>query len=341
MKIQHNIQLSEMTTFGVASRASDFAIIKDVQDLMDIQDQRELADQNLLILGGGSNILFTQDFHGLVLKNEIAGIEKIKETQDHIYIRLGAGENWHHFVMEAVKNNWSGVENLSLIPGCCGAAPMQNIGAYGVEIKEFLHCVEAYHIPSKSLHRLSMEDCELGYRESIFKNKNKGEYIILYVELRLNKKPDFRISYGAIQEELEKMKISELSISAISDAVISIRKSKLPDPSEIGNAGSFFKNPIVDLNIAEKLKKVYPNIPTYPVGDKKMNQCKIAAGWMIDQAGWKGKRILDYGVHSKQALVLVNYGQSKGSDIFQLSADIIEDIKEKFGVQLEREVNII
>jgi len=290
-----------------------------------------------LILGGGSNILFTKNFDGIVLKNEIKGIEKVKEDDESVYIKAGAGENWHSFVLYCIKNNWAGIENLSLIPGNVGASPMQNIGAYGVEIREVFHELKAFHLHEKTNYSFALKDCEFGYRESIFKRRYKNEFVILNVTYRLNKTPAFNTSYGAIEQELEKMGVTKISIAAISQAVINIRSSKLPDPKEIGNAGSFFKNPSVSKEKFEKLKSEFPSIVGYENPDHTM---KLAAGWLIEQCGWKGYRSGDVGIHARQALVLVNYGNAQGNDIFALSESVINSVVEKFDVLLEREVNI-
>jgi UDP-N-acetylmuramate dehydrogenase len=265
-------------------------------------------------------------------------LDIIKEDADHVYIKAGAGENWHGFVQYCLRHNWAGVENLSLIPGCVGASPMQNIGAYGVEIKEVFESLEALHVQEKKVHIFSANDCEFGYRESVFKGKYKGQYVILNVTYRLNKKPRFNTSYGAIEQELERMGVQQLSIQAVSQAVINIRTSKLPDPAKIGNAGSFFKNPSMPAAIYEQLKKEYPAIVGYPNADGTI---KLAAGWLIEQSGWKGYRRGDAGVHEKQALVLVNHGHATGKEIYDLSEDVMKSVFEKFGVQLEREVNVV
>lgn len=283
-------------------------------------------------------MLFTQNFGGLVLKNEIGGIEKIREDDSCVYIRAGAGIQWHQLVMYCVENNYAGIENLSLIPGNVGASPMQNIGAYGVEIKDIFCELEALHIEKGETVRFSLQDCEFGYRESIFKRKYKNQFIITAVTYRLNKVPSFNTSYGAIEQELERMGIQELTIRRISDAVINIRKSKLPDPAEIGNAGSFFKNPEISMTVFLQLKNEFDGIVGYSLENGNV---KLAAGWLIEQCGWKGYRKGDAGCHAKQALVLVNYGNAAGSEIFSLSEMIIQSVKEKFGVELEREVNII
>jgi len=333
--IQHDIDLKPFNTFGISAMAAAFAEISSTEDL----DQLFLkSTDNYLILGGGSNILFTQNPEGLVLKINLKGIEVIKETDQYVYVKAAAGETWHQFVLHAIKNNWGGIENLSLIPGSVGASPMQNIGAYGVEIKDVFEELEAYHIDTKEIHRFNAEECRFGYRESVFKRHLKGQYIILSVTYRLTKNPVINTSYGAIMSELEYMGISKPTIKDVSDAVIRIRSSKLPDPKEIGNAGSFFKNPVVPAELFNNLKKKYPNIPSYPVS---ATEVKIPAGWLIEQDGWKGKTIDQYGVHKNQALVLVNYRNAQGRDIFNLSAQIIESVKNRFGIELEREVNIV
>jgi UDP-N-acetylmuramate dehydrogenase len=305
-----------------------------------INDQRSTINDQLptLILGGGSNILFTKNFDGLVLKNEILGIEKIREDQEHVYIKAGAGVNWHQLVVHCIDNNWAGIENLSLIPGNTGASPMQNIGAYGVELKDVFFELEAVHIREKRTVAFNLNDCEFGYRESVFKRKFKNEFVIANVTFRLNKNPLFNTSYGAIELELQAMGVKELSIRAISRAVINIRRSKLPDPVEIGNAGSFFKNPEIKEDSFKILKNDFPEIVGYKLPNSNI---KLAAGWLIERCGWKGYRLGDAGCHARQALVLVNYGNANGEEIYSLSEQIIKTVHEKFGVLLEREVNII
>jgi UDP-N-acetylmuramate dehydrogenase len=262
----------------------------------------------------------------------------VKEDEDFYFVKAAAGENWHNFVLHCIENNYAGVENLSLIPGNVGATPMQNIGAYGVEIKEVFDYLEAYDLKENAIVHFTLNDCEFGYRESIFKRKYKDHFVILNVIYRLRKKPVFNISYGAIEKELEKMKVQELSIKAISQAVINIRSSKLPDPKEIGNAGSFFKNPTISNNQFHELQKIFPKIIGYAINE---TETKLAAGWLIEQCGWKGYRAGDAGCHAKQALVLVNYGNAKGEEIFSLSEKIIDSVKSKFDIRLEREVNVI
>ncbi len=292
---------------------------------------------NKLILGGGSNLLFTGDVNALVLKNEVLGINVVKQDDEFVYVEVGAGVNWHSFVQHCVQQGWAGVENLSLIPGNAGASPMQNIGAYGVEIKDVFEELEAYHLKDKTVVKFSAADCAFGYRESVFKRKYKDEFVIISVTYKLRKKPLFNTSYGAINQELEKMGVKELSIAAISQAVINIRSSKLPDPKEIGNAGSFFKNPSISKEQYDQLKNEFSSLVAFTNPDGTM---KLAAGWLIEQCGWKGYRKGDAGCHAKQALVLVNYGTATGKEIFDLSTEILQSVKLKFGVGLEREVNV-
>jgi UDP-N-acetylmuramate dehydrogenase len=333
--IQTNKNLKEYNTFGISVKAEMFAVFSSIEELKQILSFRN--DKKILVLGGGSNLLLTKDFDGLVIKNEIKRFEVIEETVSEVIVESGAGENWHEFVLNCIDKGFGGVENLSLIPGSVGASPMQNIGAYGVEIKDVFESLSAYHIKSGEIHYFDKTKCEFGYRESIFKNKVKGEYIILTVTFRLTKNPTINSSYGAINEQLKVMGIQVPTIKELSAAVIAIRQSKLPDPKIIGNAGSFFKNPTVDNVLLEKIQENYPDIPNYPAENGR----KLAAGWLIEKAGWKGKTFDNYGVHKLQALVLVNYGNCTGQEIFDLSSQIIQDVFEKFGVLLEREVNIL
>ena len=342
MNIQENFSLKKYNTFGIDAKAKYFAGFHSVEELQESLEFKKLSTINYqlptLILGGGSNILFTKNVDGLVLKNELKGIEVVSDPGDEVHIKAGAGENWHRFVLYCIQNNFAGVENLSLIPGNVGASPMQNIGAYGVEIKDVFHSLEGFHIKEKKIVTFTLDDCEFGYRESVFKGKHKNEFVITNVTFRLNKTPHYNISYGAIKQELDAMKIEDLSLQAISQAVINIRSSKLPDPVVIGNAGSFFKNPEVCNNEYENLKTKFPAIVGYGLNN---GNTKLAAGWLIEQCGWKGFRKGDAGCHSRQALVLVNYGNATGEEIYSLSEDIIHSVKEKFGVILLREVNII
>ncbi|WP_447642373.1 MULTISPECIES: UDP-N-acetylmuramate dehydrogenase [Chitinophagaceae] len=336
--MEQNISLLPYNTFGIDVNARYFARFSNIAELQNILE--EAPNSYRLTLGGGSNILLTKDFDGLVLKNEIKGIECIWEDTDFYYVKAGSGESWHQFVLYCIEQNYAGLENLSLIPGCVGASPMQNIGAYGVEIKDVFYELEAYHIEDKRMDIFKLEDCHFGYRESVFKNKYKGQYIITSVTYKLRKTPVYHTSYGAIQQQLDTMHIQELSIKAISDAVIAIRSSKLPDPAKIGNAGSFFKNPTIPKHQFEQLEKKFPDIKGFPAPDHSIG-VKIAAGWLIEQAGWKGFREGAVGVHAYQALVLVNYGGGSGKSILDLSTRIIASIEDEFGITLEREVNII
>ena len=355
MNLQQNFSLKKYNTFGIDAVAKYFAGFTTIQELEECIEHNSLSSINhqlssfshklpTFILGGGSNILFTKDFDGLILKNEITGIEKVTEDENYVFIKAGAGEGWHRFVLYCIEHNYAGVENLSLIPGNVGASPMQNIGAYGVEIKDVFYSLEAFHPEEKKIAHFNLNDCAFGYRESVFKNKFKNQFVITSVTCRLNKKPVFNISYGAIEQELEKMNITSLSIQAISQAVINIRTSKLPDPAAIGNAGSFFKNPEITNEEFVMLKNQFPEIIGYPLPD---GYTKLAAGWMIEQCGpgngtsWKGYRKGDAGCHAKQALVLVNYGNASGDEIFSLSQEIIESVNKKFGIILQREVNIL
>jgi len=337
MQIHENFPLKPYNTFSIDAKARFFNSFSFVEELE--EKLMMYSEYPILILGGGSNILFTKDYDGAVLKNEIKGIELQHEDADHVYVKVGAGENWHQFVLYCIKHNWAGVENLSLIPGNIGASPIQNIGAYGVELDDVFWSLEAFHLSERKIHTFTATDCEFGYRDSIFKNRYKNEFAILSVTFQLKKKPIYHVSYGAITEELEKMGVKDLSIKAISQAVISIRSSKLPDPQKIANAGSFFKNPEVPTSKYEELKLEFPSIVAYPLA--KGPVVKLAAGWMIEQCGWKGYRKGDAGCHAKQALVLVNYGNATGKEIYDLSEEILQSVKNKFDIVLEREVNII
>jgi UDP-N-acetylmuramate dehydrogenase len=334
--VQQNISLKNFNTFGIDVSANYFSSFTNDNELAELITHN--SKLKTVILGGGSNILFIKDFDGLVLQNEVKGIDLVNEDEDHLYIKVGAGENWHQFVMFCINRNWAGVENLSLIPGNVGASPMQNIGAYGVEIKEVFYELEAFNLAEKKVYTLSVNDCEFGYRDSIFKNKYKDQFVILSVTYCLDKFPKLNLRYGAIEQELEKMNVTGPTIRSVSQAVINIRSSKLPDPNVIGNAGSFFKNPVVSKPGFENLKIDFPGIIGFNNEDGSV---KLAAGWLIEQCGWKGFRKGDAGCYSKQALVLVNYGNASGKEIYDLSEDIFKSVQNKFGIELEREVNII
>lgn len=343
--------LRQYNTFGIEARARHFGRFSDIDELDALlrsgpfahqgrpPSPRRLSSGSLLVLGGGSNILLTRDPEGWVLKNEIKGIRLLREDNRHVYVQVGAGEVWHDFVQHCLKRDWAGVENLSLIPGSVGAAPMQNIGAYGVELKEVFHELEAWDLQTDKVRMFTVNDCRFGYRDSVFKHEFKDRFIILNVTFRLNHKPVFHITYGAIREELDRMQVKQLNIRAISEAVIRIRSTKLPDPAKIGNAGSFFKNPTIPNAQFMSLKAKFPDIVAYP--DPVHPVTKLAAGWMIEQCGWKGFRRGDAGCHERQALVLVNYGKATGRDILALSEEILRSVQQAFGVTLEREVNIV
>ncbi len=340
LTVQRSVSLRPYTTFGIEAQANYFADIASETDLDTLFQLNEFNDLPKLILGGGSNLLLTQDFPGLTLRLTLGGITVVRQDDAHIYIQAGAGVGWHDLVMYCVENNFAGMENLSLIPGTVGAAPMQNIGAYGVEIEQVFDHLEAIHIETGEKRRFDHADCQFGYRESVFKHDLKGQYIITSVTFRLDKTPTFHTRYGAISETLAEMGITDetMSIRAISDAVIRIRRSKLPDPAEIGNAGSFFKNPEIPAIQFDQLKDTYPAMPGYPVGD---DMVKVPAGWLIEQAGWKGYRTGDAGIHAKQALVLVNYGRATGHEILALAHQVQASVLDKFGITINPEVNIL
>lgn len=337
MNIQENISLKPLNTFGFNKTARFFTAVDSIENLKNALIWAKENKQKVLVLGGGSNILLTKDFDGLVLKVELNGIQLVQENEDHIWVKVGSGEVWHNFVTYSIEKNWAGIENLSLIPGTVGASPMQNIGAYGVEIKDVFDSLEALNRNTLELETFFHENCSFGYRESVFKQKFKDQYVICSVTFRLDKTPNFHVEYGAIQDVLNEKGVKELSIKAVSDAVIEIRNSKLPDPKEIGNAGSFFKNPTISQSKYTELQSIFPGIPGYP----NEHGVKVAAGWLIEQAGWKGKRFGEVGVHAKQALVLVNYGNGDGAEIKILSEKVRESVKEKFGIELQPEVNFI
>jgi UDP-N-acetylmuramate dehydrogenase len=337
MLIQNNVSLLPFNTFHIDALASHYVEISSLDDLREVVAQKLPQKHEVLVLGGGSNVLLMHNFDGLVLKNNLSGKQVVKETEEHVYVEAASGEVWHEFVLYCIAQNYGGLENLSLIPGSVGASPIQNIGAYGAEIKDTFFELEALHLHTGKTETFGLNDCHFGYRESVFKNKLKGQFFITSVTYKLNKNPIFRTDYGQIQAELDRLGVKDLSVKAISDAVCNIRRSKLPDPAQIGNAGSFFKNPVIPNEQFLQLKQQYPDISAYPAE----HGTKIAAGWLIEKAGWKGKTLDGYGVHKNQALVLVNYGGASGEQIYQLSTDIIADIQKTFGIALEREVNKI
>jgi UDP-N-acetylmuramate dehydrogenase len=331
--------LKRLNTFHIDAKARWLGKITSEQQAIELFRSREYDGRPLLILGSGSNILFTRDFNGLVIRNELKGLTVVKDTDEYVTIKAASGELWHPFVVHCVQNNWGGVENLSLIPGTVGAAPMQNIGAYGVEIKDVLVSVDAINRQTGEKSTFTAADCRLGYRESIFKSDLKEKYFISSVTLRLTKKNHhLNTSYGAIKDTLQQMNVQQITIRDISNAVIAIRRSKLPDPDDIGNAGSFFKNPVISEDEYLILKKEHPGIPGYFSENQSV---KVPAAWLIEQEGWKGKRFGDAGVHSKQALVLVNHNNAKGDEIYSLAMKIQSSIKSRFNILLTPEVNII
>jgi len=338
MDILKNISLKPFNTFGIDVNARFFCSVKTIQELQQLLQNPHFSDLPKLILGGGSNLLFTKAFDGLVIKLELKGIKAIKEDENHVWLQVGAGENWHEFVLHTISAGYAGLENLSLIPGTVGAAPLQNIGAYGVEVKESIEQLEALEVKNQQLHHFRNQECQFGYRLSIFKKELKGQFIILNVTFKLNKKTNFNISYGAIQDTLNEMQIEQISAKAVSDAVIKIRQSKLPDPAIIGNAGSFFKNPYISLNQLNNLQQSFPDLPFYPQSEKLV---KIPAGWLIEKSGWKGKQLGNAGVHEKQALVLINKGNATGIEVKKLAEEIQSSVDDLFGIKILPEVNIL
>ncbi len=337
MELKNHISLKDHNTFGIDVKADAFVRIQTANDLQNAVSEG-IFTKKYLVLGGGSNILFTGDFHGTVIQNAITGIKIEDETADAVFVSAKGGETWHKLVMFCVERDLGGIENLSLIPGTVGAAPIQNIGAYGVELKETFFQLTAIDLSSGDKKIFTHADCKFGYRNSIFKQELKGKYFIYEVTVRLEKNKKLNVSYGAIRQVLNEKGIEFPTIKNVSDAVIQIRKSKLPDPEILGNAGSFFKNPEIPTAGFEILKKEFPEIPGYPLEN---NFTKIPAGWLIEQCGWKGKRIGNTGAHKDQALVLVNYGGATGNEIYTLALEIVKSVKEKFGIEIQPEVNII
>jgi UDP-N-acetylmuramate dehydrogenase len=340
LTVQRGVSLRPYTTFGIEAQANYFADLTSESDFETLRQLTDLASLPKLILGGGSNLLLTRNFEGLVLRLALGGISLEREDEQHIYVRAGAGVVWHDLVLYCVENNYAGMENLALIPGTVGAAPMQNIGAYGVELEQVFDHLEAIHLETGEKRRFGHVECQFGYRESIFKHELKGQYLITSVTFRLDRAPTLHTGYGDIQKTLAEMNVpaAKLTIRAISEAVIRIRRSKLPDPAEIGNAGSFFKNPEIGQAQFEQLKATYPTMPGYPTTPECV---KVPAGWLIEQAGWKGYRQGDAGVHAKQALVLVNYGHATGQEILTLADQVRTSVMDKFGIEIKPEVNVI
>jgi UDP-N-acetylmuramate dehydrogenase len=335
MNIQENISLKAYNTFGIDATAQFFTELTDTNDLPILATAQQYNHRK--IIGGGSNILLTQPVAGLLIANHTKGIEVLKEDEAHVWLKVASGEIWHELVLHVIGNNWSGIENLALIPGTVGAAPIQNIGAYGVEVKDVIESVTFWHWEEKKMITFNNEECHFAYRDSIFKQELKDQFFIVSVVFRLNKQAQLNISYGAIEEELKKMNVDNYTPKAIAEAVIRIRTSKLPDPKVIGNAGSFFKNPTITTAQFQQLQAIHSGIPSYKINE---NWVKVPAGWLIEQCGWKGYRKDDYGVHQKQALVLVNYGHANGNEIWELSGNIVASVKDTFGIELEREVQV-
>ncbi|MEL7834939.1 UDP-N-acetylmuramate dehydrogenase [Fodinibius sp. Rm-B-1B1-1] len=336
--VRNDVDLAPYNTLGISARARYFASVGTEKQLKEILRHPKTDGLKIMVLGGGSNVLFADDFDGLVLHVEIEGREVIEETDEHIWLKVGAGENWHETVRYCVEKGWGGIENLSLIPGTVGAAPIQNIGAYGVELQDVFEWLEAVDIEGREVRRYEKEHCEFGYRDSIFKGELKGIVIVTTVVLKLSKKPELNTSYGAIQSEIERRKISNPTIRDISDIVIDIRNSKLPNPEILGNAGSFFKNPVVSDEVYQQIKEEYSQAPGYDMGNQKM---KVPAGWLIEEAGWKGEVVGNAGTYKQQALVIVNHGGATGREILELADRIKKAVEEKFGILLIPEVNII
>tara|TARA_B100000787_G_scaffold42311_1_gene30082 strand:- start:171 stop:1178 length:1008 start_codon:yes stop_codon:yes gene_type:complete len=335
LKIQQNISLKEYNTFGIAANAKRFISVSSVYELQQLLK----TEKEVFLLSGGSNMLLTKDIDMLVVHLNITGVSIDTEDDKHVYLTVNAGEDWHEFVLWCIANDYGGIENLSLIPGNVGTCPIQNIGAYGVEVKDTITKVEGLEVATGKLVSFSNEDCKFGYRNSIFKNTHKGKIVLTSVGFKLTKKDhQLNTSYGAIKTELASRKVIKPTLKDVSDAVIAIRKSKLPDPKEIGNSGSFFKNPVISKKQFLEIQKVHANMPNYIVSE---NEIKIPAGWLVEQSGFKGKRFGDAGVHEKQALVLVNFGNASGQDILELAKKIQITVFSKFQISLEIEVNIV
>ncbi len=336
--IKENFSLKKFNTFGVDVSCRYFAEIGSEQDIQNLIADDKYNRQQKFVLGGGSNILFTKNFDGIVLHDRFEGIGVVSVDEDYAFVKAGAGEAWHELVLYCLGKNFGGVENLSLIPGFVGAAPIQNIGAYGEELKNVFHSLTAIDLSTGEPKVFSADECRFGYRDSIFKREAKNKYIITDVTLRLNKKPVINTTYGAIEKELEHMNVTSPTIGDVSNAVIKIRSSKLPDPKVIGNCGSFFKNPTIPIEKYDRLQHVFPDLVAYPA---QGNAMKLSAGWMIEKCGWKGKRNGNVGMHKDQALVLVNYGGATGRELLQHAAEVQKSVKESFGIIMEAEVNVL
>ncbi len=338
MRFQENISIKNFNTFGVEAKAHYFATVASLEELNSLIRNFDPGEDKHLIIGEGSNLLFVNDFKGWLLKNEIKGIEITKETDEEVFVKAGSGENWSDFVDFTVRKGWGGLENLSLIPGTVGAAPVQNIGAYGTEQGDAFFSIEVCNLITGKICHLNKLECDFGYRSSIFKNAEKGKWFVLNVTYQLQKIPKLNLSYAPLRKALENTPVEKISVIDVSDAVKTIRRSKLPEPEKLGNAGSFFKNPVVLREKFHSLQQRHPEIPFYEQEDGKM---KIPAGWLIEQTGWKGKRRGNAGVHHQQALVIVNFGNATGQEILRLSEAIQKDVFKKFEIKLEPEVLIL
>ncbi len=338
MQIQENYSLGHLNTFNIEAKASYYFAANDIRSTQKLFKQQQETPYPMFILGGGSNILLLGDYAGLVVHNQFKGIEIVAEDEQHVYVEAYGGEEWHDLVLYTVDRGLWGIENLSLIPGSVGAAPIQNIGAYGVELMNVFVTAIAINTSTGRIAEFTLDDCAFAYRESIFKSELKGQYLIVSVTLRLNKEPRPRLGYGAITRELELAGITDPSVKQISDVICKIRRSKLPDPKELGNSGSFFKNVIVDKAKLEELQSEFENVPSYPVDDQRV---KLPTGWLIEQCGWKGKKVGNTGAFANQALVLVNYGGASGEEIYRLSEDIKDSVYNHFGIEISREVTLV
>jgi UDP-N-acetylmuramate dehydrogenase len=338
MLISEDFCLKTFTTFGVEVRTRRFIVVSSKTDLEELFEEGYLKERPRMVLGGGSNLLFTGHYPGLILSSQMRGKETVKETADEVWIKVNSGEYWPTFVDDVVEKGYGGVENLCLIPGKVGAAPIQNIGAYGVEVKDVIESLEAFDLDSGEIRTFRNEECNFGYRSSIFKTKEKDKYFILNVTFRLSKKPKLKLSYAPLKQLFKDRKDGKISVKEVSEAIKNIRNSKLPDPDHLKNAGSFFKNPAVSKEKADELKNQYPDMPVYPQPNGKV---KLAAGWMIEQCGWKGKKEGNVGVYEKQALILVNYDNASGKEILRFSQKINNSVRKKFGINLKREVIVI
>jgi UDP-N-acetylmuramate dehydrogenase len=338
LKVKTDVDITHELTFHVPAIASRYIEVKDDDQVRDALSFGRKEGLDILILGGGSNMLFHSDFDGLIIKIASSGIEVINDDGRVVEVVSEAGEVWHTFVMQSIERGWGGLENLALIPGCVGASPMQNIGAYGVEIKDVFSWLEAINIESGKLVRFDLEDCKFGYRESVFKLDEKDKWVIVRVAFTLDRQSELKTGYGSLESELSELSNKKITHFDVANAVVKIRNSKLPNPAKLGNAGSFFKNPVIENKVFASLKLIYPDIPNYSQNDGSV---KLAAGWLIDQAGWKGHNRGTHGVHDKQALVLVNRGGATGNEIWQLAIDIMNSVEKKFGIKLDPEVNQI